>query len=133
MNELIPFDNLFKNFNNIWKEFDKVIEKSFRNFPSIFDKKSDITSDDKNVYVEIDMPGFEKSDIKIEVKRGYLTICAEKEVTKKKGKSKRSANYAYYINTDVDITKANASYQEGILKVTLPKTGKDKESNIKIE
>ena len=91
--------------------------------------------------MEMDIPGFNKEDVKIEVDdNDYLTITAEKsnessddekEYVRKErcyGKYQRS----FYVG-DIDKENIDASFENGILKVTKPKKQEEKSSKKTIE
>ncbi len=69
--------------------FDDDFDNFF--FPSVKvkDMKCDIYEKDNNYFIEIDLPGFNKEDIKVEIKDKYLTITA----TKSKEKEDKDKNY----------------------------------------
>lgn len=101
--------------------------------PRVNDMKCDVYEKDGNYNIEMDIPGFDKNDISIEFDDGLLTITAEKssenneEGNDKKyirrervyGKVSRSFNF-----TDVKGDDINAEFNNGILKVTVPKSQK---------
>ena len=103
--------------------------------------KCDIYLKDDNYIMEMDIPGFNKEDVKIEVDdNDYLTITAEKsnessddekEYVRKErcyGKYQRS----FYVG-DIDKENIDASFENGILKVTMPKKQEEKSSKKTIE
>ena len=96
--------------------------------------KTDIreTDDAKGYRFAVDLPGFEKDEIHVDVKDGYLTVSAEKGLDKdeedKKGRILRQERYAgacsrsFYVG-DMKEDDIKASFNNGELKVSLPKTG----------
>ena len=90
--------------------------------------KCDIYEKGGNYHIEMDIPGFDKNDISIEVKDGYLTISAEKNEEDNKEeknyirKERRYAKYerSFYLG-DLDSENIEAEFNNGILKVTVPK------------
>ena len=100
--------------------------------------KCDIYEKDSVYYLEMDIPGFEKNDINIEVDdNDYLTIMAEKnmdniEEDENKNYLCKERNYgkyqrSFYIN-GIDKNKIDANFSNGILKVTMPKNEEQKTS-----
>lgn len=92
--------------------------------------KCDIYEKEGNYHIEMDIPGFDKKDISIEVKDGYLTIAAiknseENEEDKERNYIRRERVYGRYERTfyvgDLDQDKINAEFKNGILKVVVPK------------
>ena len=94
--------------------------------------KSDIReADDANGYrFAVDLPGFEKDEIHVDVKDGYLTVSAEKGLDKdeedKKGRILRQERYAgacsrsFYVG-DVKPEDVKAKYEHGVLTILVPK------------
>lgn len=84
--------------------------------------------------LELELPGFNKEDIKAEVKNGYLTVSAnhstEKEEKDKEGKylkKERSTGHcsrSFYIGESVTEKDITAKFENGILRVTVPKKEK---------
>ena len=95
--------------------------------------KTDVRETDSTYEVDIDLPGFKKDEINVDLKDGYLTISAAKGVDKdekdKKGRYIRQERYAgacsrsFYVG-DVDIKDISAKYEDGILKLSMPKEAK---------
>lgn len=99
-------------------------------FPTIRrnDMKCDIYEKDNNYHIEMDIPGFDKEDIKIEVDEGRLTIKASKNNENKeedKNYIRRERSYGEYQRSfvlgDVDTENIEAKFEKGMLIVTLPK------------
>lgn len=92
--------------------------------------KCDIYEKNGIYHIEMDIPGFSKEDIQLEVKDGYLTIQAEKkneteEENEEKNYIRRERSYGKYERSfylgDLDQDKINAEFTNGILKITVPK------------
>ena len=133
--------------NNVFDYIDSAFGDLFR--PLFYDEKLDAMKTDiretKDSYIlDVEMPGFEKSEISLDVENGYLTIRAEKsEKESEDGKEHRyvrkersvSCQRSYYIgDTEEDAIKAK--YDKGVLTVTLPKKEEKKpepKKNIAIE
>lgn len=133
--------------NNVFDYIDSAFSDLFR--PLFYDEKLDAMKTDiretKDSYIlDVEMPGFEKSEISLDVENGYLTIRAEKsEKESEDGKENRyvrkersvSCQRSYYIgDTEEDAIKAK--YDKGVLTVTLPKKEEKKpepKKNIAIE
>ena len=99
--------------------------------------KCDIYEKGDDYHLELDIPGFDKEDISIEVKDGYLKIKAEKnESTDEKDEDKKyirreriygKYERSFYIG-DIDEEKIDAEFKNGILKITVPKKEEKKSS-----
>ena len=98
--------------------------------------KTDIREKDDNYEVSIDLPGFKKEEITVELNNGYLTISAAKGLDKdqndKKGKLIRQERYAgsmarsFYIGDNVEKEDIEATYRHGVLTLTLAKKALEK-------
>ncbi len=93
--------------------------------------KTDVRETDANYEVAIDLPGFKKDEIKAELRDGYLTISAAKGLDKDEqdndGRYIRRERYAgsmsrsFYVGDGVKQEDIHAKFEDGILKLTVPK------------
>ena len=93
--------------------------------------KTDIKEADGRYVIDIDLPGFKKDEIHAELKDGCLTISASKgldrENEEKKGRYIRQERYmgqcsrSFYVGGSVRPEDVSAKFEDGILRVTLPK------------
>ena len=128
-------ENLFDEFFDddfgmipMWNSRNPLYGKRAKNL-----MKTDVRETDSTYEVDIDLPGFKKDEIHVDLKDGYLTISAAKGVDKdekdKKGRYIRQERYAgacsrsFYVG-DVDIKDISAKYEDGILKLSMPKEAK---------
>lgn len=96
--------------------------------------KTDIRETEDSYELDIDLPGFKKEEIKAQLENGYLTISAAKNMNKdekdKEGKYIRQERYAgamsrsYYVGQDVTQEDVKAKFEDGILKLTIPRMDK---------
>lgn len=96
--------------------------------------KTDVKETENGYEVAIDLPGFKKDEVKIHLDHGYLTIAAAKGLDKdeeaKKGKYIRRERYAgsmsrsFYVGEGVKQSDIHAKYEDGILKLDIPKQDK---------
>ena len=109
--------------------FEDVFDDPFFERKDIKLMKTDIKEEDGNVVVEIDLPGYEKEDIKVDLEDGYLTVKAEKNEKKeddKKGKYIRRERFmgmcsrSYYVGNSVKHEDIKANFKNGILTLTYP-------------
>lgn len=114
------------------------MERMMSNFRmrSLFDEMTDsriridVEEDDKQFVVKAEIPGVKKEDIAIDVSGNEISISAE---TRRETEEKSAGNVVhserYYgrfyrsftLNHEVDESQSQASYQDGILTLTLPK------------
>ena len=93
--------------------------------------KTDVRETDSGYELDIDLPGFKKDEVKLDLKDGYLTISAAKGLDRdeqdKKGRYIRQERYAgacsrsFYVGEQVEPKDVSASFEDGILKISLPK------------
>ena len=116
-------------------------------FPTVKDDfgkmKCDIYEKDGAYHLEMDVPGFDKKDVQIEVDdNDYLTITAEKntedtEEDEKKNYIRKERNYGKYQRSfyvgGVDKENIQANFENGILKISMPKIEEEKSSKKTIE
>lgn len=94
--------------------------------------KTDVREMDNSYELDVDLPGFKKDEITVDLKNGYLTIGASKglDQEEKDGKYIRRERYAgvcsrsFYVGTAVRPEEIGAKYEDGILKLSVPKAVK---------
>ena len=113
--------------DNFFGDHNPLFGKNGRNM-----MKTDIreTDDAKGYRLAVDLPGFKKEEISLDLKDGYLTISAEKGLDKdeedKKGRLLRQERYAgscsrsFYVG-DIKPEDVKAKYESGVLSVLVPK------------
>ena len=108
--------------------------------------KTDVRETEETYELDIDLPGFRKDEVNVELKDGYLTISAAKGLDKdqedKKGKYIRQERYAgacsrsFYVGESVMPEDIHASFENGILQVSVPKAAQkvlSKKTSIEIQ
>ncbi len=121
-------DRLFDEFTREW--FDLAPFEPFAWKSSGFVPKVDVTEDDKEVRVSVELPGMEEKDIDVSLTRDSLTIKGEKKVEKEdKGKDyyRMERSYGAFQRTiplpeGIDTDKVEATFRNGVLTVVLPRT-----------
>lgn len=134
-------EKLFDNFMDdcdfpIWNEKDSVVAHSMR---------TDVKESEHGYEIVIDLPGFQKENINAQLKNGYLTINAstdtDNEQKDSKGKYIRrerfygSMSRSFYVGEGVTENDIHAKFQDGILRLEIPKAEKriPEEKHIAIE
>ncbi|WP_321002995.1 Hsp20/alpha crystallin family protein [Eisenbergiella porci] len=119
--------------------FDDWMSFPFRNFNTNSLMKTDIRETDGSFELDIDMPGFNKEDLKAELKEGYLTISAS--TNKDDGEKDENGRYirreryvgscsrSFYVGEEIKQDDIKAKFENGILKISVPK----KEAQPKVE
>ena len=92
---------------------------------------TDVRETDKGYMVDIDMPGFKKDDISLDLQNGYLTVSAHRNSSHEdkddNGRWLRRERYAgscsrsFYVGEDVKESEIHASYRNGSLCIQVPK------------
>lgn len=140
----------FRDMMNIQEEMNKLFD-DFLGRPlmrtewseGVWNPSVDISETKDNVIIKAEMPGLSKEDVKISLQDNMLTLTGEK----KQEKEEKEANYhrversygafsrSFALSTSVKSDKIKATYQDGVLSITLPKTEevKPKEIPISIE
>ena len=124
-NDFVPtsFSTLIDRFFN---------ESLARTGGSTFVPKVDVAETENSYELQIAAPGLTKDDFKIEVNDNYLTVSGERKFTdEKKEKNFHSVetqygafSRAFSLPENVDATRINAKYNNGILELTIPKDEK---------
>ena len=93
--------------------------------------KTDVREHENGYEVDIDLPGFKKDEIQVQLENGYLTVSASKGLDKdqqdKKGRYIRQERYAgamqrsFYVGDAVTQEDIKAKYENGILSLSIPK------------
>ena len=130
MFELTPFGYRRVASYNPFRELEEM-SHSFWNDADVSGFRTDIKKVDGNYVLEAELPGFKKEEISLELNNGYLTISTEKSLEKdeenKKGKMLRQERYAgvmqrsFYVGKNLTEEDIKASYESGVLHVSIPK------------
>src|SRR5699024_306828 len=92
--------------------------------------RTDVKEKKDSYEVDVDLPGFKKDQIRVELENGYLTISAEKGLDKDEDKEGRyisrerfsgSCRRTFYVGENVEQYDIKASFKHGILRLTIPK------------
>ena len=92
--------------------------------------KTDIKEKKDEYVIDIDLPGYEKEGIKLNIQDGYLTVHAtvnKEEKDEEKGKFVRKERYSgecsrsFYVGEDITEDEITAKFENGILQLKVPK------------
>ena len=119
-------------FNDDWMDFGfPEVDKTLYGKHANNVMKTDVKETDTGYEVDIDLPGFKKDEINAQLDNGYLTISAAKGLDKdekdKKGKYIRKERYAgamsrsFYVGEGITQEDIKAKYEDGILRLSVPK------------
>ena len=128
MNDYFPFGRDFD------KEFSKALaptERALYGKHAKNEMKTDVRETEDGYELDIDLPGFKKEDVSAKLENGYLTITAAKGLDKDEKNDKgvyiRRERYSgqcartFYVGEAVTQEDIKAKFEDGILKVTIPK------------
>ncbi len=123
------FDDDWMDFpfeRDFWGKKNPLYGKNAKNM-----MKTDIREHDSGYEVDVDLPGFKKDEINLELENGYLTVSAAKGLDKDekddKGKYIRRERYAgamqrsFYVGDTLTQEDIKAKYENGILSISIPK------------
>ena len=121
-------ENLFDD----WMDFSfPDIDKALYGKHAKNEMKTDVRETEDGYELDIDLPGFKKDEVTAQLDNGYLTIQASKGLDKeqkdKKGKYIRKERYSgamsrsFYVGDELKQEDIKAKYEDGILKLSVPK------------
>ncbi len=126
-----------ENMMDMFDLFDRNLGRSFHDMDrALYGRhadrlmKTDIQEKDDGYELSIDLPGFKKDELKVELNNGYMTISAEKSLNKDEenhGKLIRQERYSgtmqrsFYVGSSLTEEDIHCAYENGVLKVDLPK------------
>jgi len=133
------FDHFFDDF--LSRRWPRLMDWNMPTLQEISFPRVDILDHDNDIEVQAALPGVKKEDLEVSVTNQTITIrsCTKEEKkTEEKGKyfrreiSRGEFQRTLSLPDNVDGDKAKASFKDGILKVTVPKTEKSKRKSIEI-
>lgn len=111
--------------------FTQPVPQQFTAMTAPTSMNTDIKETDKGYELAIDMPGFNKDEVKVEVKNGYLNVTGShtenKDEKGQDGKYLRRERYSgstsrsYYVGDSITSKDVHAKYENGTLTLSLPK------------
>ena len=127
--------------------FDRLFDRWYRDFlPAETGEVTgaypvDIREDDDAIHVDAEMPGFKQDEIDVSIDKGVLRITAERETPEASEKETSHLNErrftrverAFTLPTPVDEDSVDARLGDGVLHLTLPKTGERKPRRIEVK
>ena len=126
-------------FDDLFDDFTKETKRAAQNLVGVTGvMKTDIVEKDDRFELLVDLPGFNKEDVKVELKEGYLNIEAERNSSKdekdEEGTFVRRERYtgtcsrSFYVGEEFKQEDIKAKFENGILTLTVPK--KDDEPEV---
>ena len=127
-------DSIFDDLMNFqfpkFPDFDEVDRKLYgKHAPHVM--KTDVHDKEDHFEVYIDVPGFKMDEIQLQLENGYLTVSASKNLEEddktEKGKIIRQERYvgsmqrSFYVGKNVTEEDVKAKFEDGVLKLNVPK------------
>lgn len=129
--------------NEMERWFGTRLPSSFTGVPEGFDfsPSCDLRENSKEYVLKFDIPGIKKEDVKVEVDGNRITISGERKQEREDQDARQHFTETYYgsfmrsftLPQKVDETKVKANYEDGVLKVTIPKTEPSSGKTVEIQ
>jgi|YelNatPaOPRAMG01_1025707.scaffolds.fasta_scaffold281426_1 HSP20 family protein len=124
-----PFENLFTIQERINKVFNDLLPSSEVDSTSRWIPAIDVFEKEGNIEIELEAPGIKEEDLKIKIEDGMLIISGERKFEKEDKKenyyrmerSYGSFSRSFSLPDNIERDKIGAKYENGLLKITLPK------------
>jgi HSP20 family protein len=150
MSNLTRFERMDDLFPELFRRFMRptAFPSALANFDAPGEIRVDVSENDNGYEVRAEVPGFKKEDIRVSIDGSYVSISAESrrekggEKEEKTGKGERtlvkelywgSASRSFTLPHEVDDKSATAKYEDGVLKLSLPKKTEASRRTLSIE
>jgi HSP20 family protein len=123
------------------REIDRLFEDTFARDGNAWTPAVDIKETEKDIRVELELPGMTSEDVEITAENGVLTIRGEKHNERKEGEDSRyhviERTYGSFMRTfqlpqGIDEDQINAEFENGILTLLVPKAALPQPRRIQI-
>ncbi len=130
-------NNLLDSFDSLFDTFVSDSTRTATSRPAV-----DIREEEEGYVLEADLPGLTEKDVNVNVNDNLLTVSADKtgenESNEKNGyivreRRSRSFKRSFVLPRDVDRDKIEASFSNGVLSLSLPKTAEAKPRQIEVK
>ncbi len=143
--ELVRWDP-FREMDTLQERMNRLFEESiFKLRPTrseaLWSPAVDILEDENQVIVKAELPDMEQKDIDVQIENNVLTIKGEKKLEredKRENYRMVESNWGSFVRsfnlpTSVDADRAEAGFEKGVLRITLPKKEETKPKQIKVK
>ena len=122
--------DMLDSFDRLWPRGFQNMDRTLYGHHAEQMMRTDIRETENGYEIDVDLPGFKKDELKIELLNGYLTISAEKTLNNDEeshGRMIRQERYngamqrSFYVGSSLTEEDVHCAYEDGVLKVTLPK------------
>ena len=143
MGALTPWTGMTSFRKEMDRLFERFLEPAWKDLPGLgeWEPKLDVSETKDSVVVKAEIPGVDQKDVEVSLHESVLTIKGEKQEEKEE-KAKRfhrvERSYGAFMRSvqlpaPVDASKVTASFKNGVVMVTLPKTAESKGTTIPIK
>lgn len=144
---------IFRERDSFVNSFDQIFDEMLRTqFPEVVQEmganpvgkaaypKVNVISTQEAIFIEAELAGFNKENIELDIKEGVLTISGKtsahndhKEHVYVIRELKRSSfSRAFILSKDLNTTKIDAAFENGLLTITIPRFAKEESNPIKV-
>jgi len=138
-----PFALFQRDLNRVFDDFSDDFNRA-NTSPAVFaatSPRTDVAETEKGIEVSVELPGMEEKDVEVSIADNVLTIRGEKKTTSedsKKGYYLAERSYGSFLRSiglpsGIATDKAEASFKNGVLTVTLPKSPEASPKKIEIK
>lgn len=145
--ELMPWKPFRKEMEPFRREMERLWDRFFgetwlsRPFAEAWQPSADIIETETGIVVKADLPGLDASDIDVSISEDVLTIKGEKRKEEEKTGERYHSVERYYgsfqrsfrLPSSVQMDKAEATFEKGVLTISLPKTEEARKKEIKVQ
>ena len=135
-NPVREMNRLQRRMNRMLDEyFSETIPSVFRESPSMVEEEEflpacDVSETDRHYLLSLDLPGVRKEEVNIETKNSQLIISGQRKRETKESEQGKLSKERYFgsfmrsftLPSDIDPTKVEAHFENGVLQIALPKT-----------
>jgi HSP20 family protein len=135
-----PFSSLFRQVEDLFEDFSRSYSAPATREGMALSPRVDVSETDSELRIKAELPGVEEKDVEVVLAAGVLTIKGEKRQEKEEKKedyhvverSYGSFARSFRLPFDVNADQVHATFDKGILTVSLPKPPEAKEQVRKI-
>lgn len=140
--KLVKYRNPLRKLD-LWSDFDRFFDlspHSFSRIGSILDWGTqseqpalDLYADESNYYIQVEIPGYDRKEIEVELERDRLVLKGSRQSTRDGVESEVTFHRSVTLPENVNAKAIGARYKNGILTVTVPKTEAEKARRIDVK
>lgn len=135
----------FGELNELSEELNRLLDEPLAEFRTEFfggwTPPLDLVEEEENLVATVELPGLRKEDIQVSVEDGWLTIAGERKRDERYKNAEAHRNERFYgrfhrvvsLPKPVKVDSVKATYRDGILTITMPKTEEAKPKQIEVQ